>query len=386
MALCRADFDWGVAIASELIDRPSRGLVSSLHALIVAIREQEPNRARALCLAALDAGDDGLAGAVARAYWSPHWVGRRNETDVEIIERLIEAEEPVRAVAVAGVGVLATVEPDVAARIAADVVVGHSAAVAEELCNVFDPDHGMSPDKATNAQLESVLAKLVEIQSIDNHAIRAFLDRAGARVPRAVIELLIARIKHKDASPAQQRYEPIPHRGIPGDVISGATHDTLIELLEMVQGLEVPKGSEHYLPGLYRIATRSFSSEGVAALADFVAAAKTREQIERAARLSEVAPPFFVFEQRSLVESMLVKAASIDEEALGSVKYRLGNSTVNLTRMGPVGEPFPEDVALIDRVAVALDELDPDSPLAGFYRELGEGAEARIRRQVEDDD
>ncbi|TMK57394.1 MAG: hypothetical protein E6G51_06410 [Actinobacteria bacterium] len=386
MALCRADFAWGVAIASELIDRPSRGLVSSLHALIVAIREQEPNRARALCLAALDAGDDGLAGAVARAYWSPHWVGRRNETDVEIIERLVEAEEPVRAVAVAGVGVLATVEPDVAARIAADVVVGDSAAVAEELCNVFDPDHGMSPDKATDAQLESVLAKLVEIQSIDNHAIRAFLDRAGARVPRAVIELLIARIKHKDASPAQQRYEPIPHRGIPGDVICGATHDTLIELLEMVQGLEVPKGSEHYLPGLYRIATRSFSSEGVAALADFVAAAKTREQIERAARLSEVAPPFFVFEQRSLVESMLVKAASIDEEALGSVKYRLGNSTVNLTRMGPVGEPFPEDVALVDRVAVALDELDPDSLLAGFYRELGEGAEARIRRQVEDDD
>nr|MDQ3724999.1 restriction endonuclease [Actinomycetota bacterium] len=134
MALCRADFDWGLAIASELIDNPSRSLVSSLHALIVAIREQDADRARALCLAALDAGDEGLAGAVARAYWSPHWVGSRNETDVEIIERLVEAEEPVRAVAVAGVGVLATVEPDVAARIAVDVVVGDSAAVAEELC------------------------------------------------------------------------------------------------------------------------------------------------------------------------------------------------------------------------------------------------------------
>lgn len=386
MALCRADFDWGMAIASELIERPSRSLVLSLHALIVAIREQDADRARALCLAALDAGDEGLAGAVARAYWSPHWVGSRNETDVEILERLVEAEEPVRAVAVAGVGVLATVEPDVAARIAADVVVGDSAAVAEELCNVFDPDHGMSPDKATDAQLESVLSKLVEIESIDDHAIKAFLDRAGARVPKAVIELLVARIRHKDNSPSQRRYEPIPHRGIPGDLISGATHDTLVELLEKVHGLEVPKGSEHYLPGLYRIATRTFSPEGVAALADFVVAAQTREKIERAARLTEAAPPFFVFEQRALVESMLVKAASIDEETLESVMYRLGNSTINLTRMGPVGEPFPEDVALIDRVAVALDELDPDSLLAGFYRQLGEGAEARVRRQVEDDD
>jgi hypothetical protein len=386
MALCGADFDWGVAIASELIDRPSRGLVSSLHALIVAIREQDPDRARTLCLVALDAGDEELAGAIARAYWSPHWVGSRNETDVEIIERLVEAEEPIRAVAVAGVGVLATVEPDIAARIAADVVVGDSAAVAEELCNVFNPDHGMSPDKATDAQLESTLAKLVEIESIDDHAIKAFLDRAGVRVPKAVMELLIARIRHKDNSPSQRQYEPIPHGGISGDLISGATHDVLIELLEMVHGLEVPKSSEHYLPGLYRIATRTFNPEGVAALADFVAAAKTREQIERAARLTEAAPPFFVFEQRALVESMLVKAASIDEETLDSVKYRLGNSTINLTRMGPVGEPFPEDIALIDRVAVALDELDPDSLLASFYRELGAGAEARVRRQVEDDD
>nr|MDQ3724382.1 hypothetical protein [Actinomycetota bacterium] len=243
-----------------------------------------------------------------------------------------------------------------------------------------------SPDKATDAQLESMLSKLVEIESIDDHAIKAFLERAGARVPKAVIELLIARITHKDNSPSQRRYEPIPHRGIPGDLISGATHDTLVELLEMVHGLEVPKGSEHYLPGLYQIATRTYSPEGVAALADFVAAAKTREQIERAARLTEAASPFFVFEQRALVESMLVKAASIDEETLDSVKYRLGNSTINLTRMGPVGEPFPEDVALVERVAVALDELDPNSLLAGFYRKLGEGAEARVRRQVEDDD
>jgi len=83
---------------------------------------------------------------------------------------------------------------------------------------------------------------------------------------------------------------------------------------------------------------------------------------------------------------MLAAAGAYGEDTFDRVRYLLGNSTVNLTRIGPIGEPAPEDVALIDRVVVALEELDPDSLAAAFYRELGEGAERRIRRQVEDDD
>jgi hypothetical protein len=384
MAICNLNLDYGSAMAEELIENPEHRLVPTLHALIVAIRDQDPDRARGLCLLALDRGDERLAGATARAYWSAQWLPTRNEIDVEILERLIEVEEPVRAIAVAGVARLATAEPETSARIATDIVVEEATAVAEELCGVFDPDHGMSPDGASDAQLEVVLGKLVEIESIDEHEIKLFLRNAGARVPKAVIELLIARIERKDTS-EHRRYEPIPHRGISGDLVSGASTDTLTELIEMVQAMSVSRGVEHWLSGLYRIVTRSFGADGIAALSRFVDRAKTKEEIERAARLTEAAPPSFIFEQRALVESILTAAAKFGEDTFERVKYLLGNCTINLTRIGPVGESAPEDVALVDRVAVALEELDPNSLIATFYRELGENAELRIRRQIEDD-
>jgi hypothetical protein len=386
MSICALDLGHGVAMVDVLLDDPEHRLVAALHPLIVAIRGQDADRARQLSLVALDRGDKRLAEAVARAYWTAQWLPSRDDTDVEILERLIEIEEPVRAIAVAGVGMLATADPQTAARIATDVVVVDAMAVANELCAVFDPDHGMSPDEATDAQLESILEKLVEIESIDSHEIKVFLENAGARVPKAVIELLVARIKYKDGLERNSRYEPIPHHGIPGDLVSGASTETLVELIEMVQALKVSRGVDHWLSGLYRIATRSFGADGVAALGEFVARGGSKEEIERAARLTEDAPPSFVFENRELVESMLTAAAAIDEQTLERVKYLLGQSTYDLTRIGPVGEAAPEDVTLLERVAVALEELDPDSLVASFYRELGEDAEFRIRRQVEDDD
>jgi hypothetical protein len=385
MAICAADLDYGTAIAERLIAEPEHRLIPVLHALVVAIRSQDPGWARHLCLVALDRGDDRLAGAVARAYWTAQWTPTRNATDVEILERLVELEESIRATAVAGVAMLATVDPETAARIATDVVVGRSMTVAKELCGVFDPDQGMSPDLATDAELESVLGRLVEVDSIDEHEIKLFLQNAGARVPKAVISLLIARIEHKEG-PGLPRYEPVPLHGLPGDLVSGASTDTLIELIEMVQTTRVSRQVEHWLPGLYRIATRSFGADGVAALAKLVEQATTKEEIERAARLTEQAPPGFIFEQGSLVESMLTTAAEIGEQTYDRVKYLLGQSTINLTRMGPVGEPAPEDLALVDRVAVVLEELDPDSLAASFYRELGEDADLRVRRQVEEVD
>jgi hypothetical protein len=385
-ALAEVKFDYGVQIARIAVESPTLQIGKWLGSLIAAIRAQDVELARSICLQALDGGDSTLSGGIARSYWSAAWISERSERDIEILERLLHTEEPrIRAIALHGVAALGEEDGPVGAALAAEVFVGDSLDVAEALCGAFEPETGIPPEAVSDAQLESVLRQLVEIKSIEEHAISNFLKYAGGRVPRAVVELLLARISHRPGV-SDRRYQPLPYRPFNGDLVSGAGEEELKRLIRLVRDVKLEEGVESFwLPRLFRIVSRDFSPSGVEALAELAEAGDDGD-LERAVSLTECAPTSFVFEHRDFVELVLGRVAGREDDFAQRITYLLGRSAADEWRTGPVGEPFPQDVELRDRATRARDQSPSTSPVRDFFGDLAGRAERQIQHQIEFED
>jgi hypothetical protein len=385
-ALSEAQDDLAIEIASLAIEEPSLRVARWLGPLVAAIRDRSPDLARDVSLRALDSGDAQLIEGVARSYGSQGWLANRTARDIEIIERLLQAEEPrTRSIALHGVATLAEEDSRGAAALAVEVLVGDSAEIADALCGAFDPEMGIAVEALTDAQLASILRQLVEIESIEDHSIVNFLVYAGGRVPEAVVELFLERIARR-AEDSERGYQPLPFEPLSADLVSGAAEKELALLIRRVgeTGIE-EKIETFWLARLFRIVSRRFCPTAVGFLEELVRAG-SEVMLERAVALTECAPTPFVFEHTDFVNLVLDQLNGKDEDFRQRIIYLLGRSATDQWRTGPVGEPFPQDVRLLERATQARDESSRGTPSWDFFDGMVRSAEGQIKHQEDFED
>ena len=106
-------------------------------------------------------------------------------------------------------GSLAEASQRVAIDLARDVEVGDSEVLASELCQLFYSGWGLPFGQLTVDDLNVLLSKLESVQDIDDFHINAFLVKASGQDAKAVVALLLTRIKKKGNEGTSYRALPI---------------------------------------------------------------------------------------------------------------------------------------------------------------------------------
>ena len=332
---------------------------------------------------ALGGGSNILRRGVASSYQSRGWAHNATTQDIENIRELLGHEDMVvRRLAIGSLGSLAEASQRAAIDLAKNVELGDSEVLASELCQLFYGGWGLPFGQLTVDDLNVLLSKLKDVQDIDDSYINTFLVKASELDARAVVELLLTRIK-KEGNEGTG-YRALPSLGFHDRLIGLATSPDQENMLREIRDASLEPGwsVEYRIPHLFREVSSDFeSAAGLKVLNEWIDSGKA-DRIRSAARLVSGAQPAFVFKRVGFISNLLERAHSASSDCYQSVASGLASSALSGSRSGTPGQPMPEDVAIRDQASAVASQFDPGSPAYRFYASLAEGAQTSIRNDL----
>ena len=251
-----------------------------------------------------------------------------------------------------------------------------------ELCELFYGRWGVPFEQLTTDDLNALLSKLEDVQDIDEHYINAFLGRASELDARAVVRLLLNRIRRRRNE--ETSYTPLPHGGIQDPPIDLAKSSDQESILREVRDASLEQGwrIHFWIPQLFREISSGFESATSLKVLDEWIDSGNADRITAAAHLLSEARPEFVFKHIGFVTKLLERAQAASYDCYQSVSSSLAASAQSGGRSGTLGEPMPQDVALRDQASAVATQFDAGSPASWFYSSLAEHAKASIKNQL----
>ncbi|MCA9665984.1 MAG: SAP domain-containing protein [Myxococcales bacterium] len=379
--------------AHELCERvfadPTRPLASCLSALVSGIRDEDPDAAGRLVRRALDTGVAGLVQQIAHGYAWCAWCARRcADDDVEAIERATQhADENVRLVAIDAVRRLAQVNPPAAAALVTDIDLGGSERLAKELCTVLDRRHGVPLDRLSDEQVERILGRLLLVPEIDGYHVGQFLAAASGRAPKALVELLLARIQHERDGDGP-KYVPMPHQGFRHGLQGVARSPQYPALVRRVRdailAAKPHSAARFWLPVLFREITE-LNEVALGALDEWVDGGGEAE-IEAVSDLLSHARSGFVFARVQWISRLLEAAYRVGAECYRHVASGLRRSARSGAYTRTPGVPSGRLLGMRAAAEAALATLSAASPAHRFYAALRDSAQHNIDHELERDE
>lgn len=234
--------------------------------------------------------------------------------------------------------------------------------------------------------LTRLVNECVEVPELEDYYVEHFLAVAAAIIPDVVVRLLLARIERAHEND-RQGFKPLPFDRIPikRDLLVG--HAGYEQLLREIRDALRPKSWQRHewVPRLFRTVAQLDDARTLRVLGEWVDSGDV-EKIEDVAQLLTKAPPSFVFDQADFVARLLEAAKIGDVETEKRVRAHLAEPLISQPRSGGGGEPFPQDVALLNRAREAAARFTAGSPAARFYRDIERYAEGQIRGKLLSDE
>lgn len=368
--LSESNPSYAARICEALIDRyPDSSLSPYLYPLLYGVKIQKFEIALALAQRAVDTENTILCKAIAGRYWN-----------LEITKKLLCRKElEIKTLAIGSLLAIKDTQPQVAIEIAMTVDLDSSTDLASELCQLFNPQNGILPDKLTNEQLNSLIWKLERITNIENSEISQFFAYAAKRSPRAVIQLLLKRIERYEQN-ADPQYKPLPsiafHHGLDGVAESAEYADILRDIRD--RALQCSGQTASWLPKLFTEVSRNFTPVSLDVLNEWVDSGEATK-INAVGCLLSNAFSGFVFSHVEFVKNLLEKADSAGEKCCQIVSSYLRRSAIS----GSSGELFIEEFNYLhdDRASIVANQLIFGSPGHQFYDSLVQYYKASIKQQ-----
>lgn len=377
------DPEFAADLCDIIVDNPNGPLAPHLHALLTSVRKWSVERARDIGQRAMREGSVILCSGVALSYQSWEWADNAAKEDIEVIRELLNHEDiNVRRLAIGSLSSLAEANPKLAIDLAKGVEVGDNVHLAKELCQLFSDGGGVPFRELTPGDLKTLLSKLEDVQKLDDFNIRTFLVKASEQDARAVVGLLMARIRKNDNEGT--RYEALPILGFREPLIGLATSPDHEKILREIRDILLePGGASEYLIGkLFREVSLNFESAVSLKVLDEWINSGDAARIQSAARLVFHANPQFVFKNVEFIANLLERAYDASSDCHRSVASNLRSSAISGPRSGTPGRPMSEDVAIRDQAAAIASQFDAGSPPYRFYDSLVNFAEASIREDL----
>ena len=381
--LGNTDPEFAAGLCDIIVDNLNGPLAPYLQSLLTNVRIWNAERARGIGQRALRGGSPILCRGVASSYQSRRWADNAKAEDIEVIRELLDHDDlDVRGLAIGSLATLAEAFPKVAIDLAKGVEVGDNVSLAKRLCELFSDGWGVPFRELTPDDLKGLLSKLEDVQEIDDYYINAFLVKASELDAKAVVGLLLNRIRKK--SNKGPRYDALPTLGFRDPLIGLAAspdHETILR--EIRDTSPEPGWSvEYWLPQLFREVSLGFESAASLKVLNEWINSGDAVRIESAARLVSAAQPEFVFKQVGFIANLLERAHAVSSDCYRSVASNLASGALSGTRSGTPGQPMPEDVAIRDQASAVKSQFDAGSPPYRFYASLAKSAEASIKDKL----
>lgn len=375
--------EFAADLCDIIVNNPNGPLAPHLHSLLTNVRKWSVERARDIGQRAMRGGSIILCSGVALSYQSWEWADNAAEEDIEVIRELLNHEDiNVRRLAIGSLFSLAEANPKLAIDLAKGVEVGDSVHLAKELCQLFSNGGGVPFRKLTPDDLKTLLSKLEDVQKLDDFNIRTFLVKASEQDARAVVDLLMARIRKNDNEGT--RYEALPILGFREPLIGLAASPDHEKFLREIRDIMLEPGgaSEYLIEKLFREVSLNFeSAASLKVLNEWINSGDVA-RIQSAARLVFHANPEFVFKNVEFTANLLERAYDASYDGHRSVASSLMSCAISGPRSGTPGQPMSEDVALKDKALAVKSQFNAGSPSYKFYDSLAKWAAASIREDL----
>lgn len=391
-------FLWALAEASPLlakglvhkgIEDGDELIIPSLPNLLFHVRKM--NEADALLLAqnASVSKKESVRRAVAHYFSYSVRPEVINDQEVELVGQLArDPDEGVRARVASGIGHLAEARLSAAIHLAKTIECGPGNDVTHQLFMslMFSPGQRGVLEKASDADVASLVSKLCDVPSIDDHSVNEFLAYAAKRVPNEVVELLLGRISRcvgRDVN----AFRPMPYDGHP-DLSALVDHPDYSKWLRRVrdQYVRAEPLERFWLPRLYDRLTKQYSTESGFRVLDEWIIEGEEEHIVSAAGLFSDASRRQVFSNIEWVAALIRTASKTSDECLKRVSARLYGAVISEGKSGTPGKPFPQDIQLKEQASNIAVSLQDGSPERKFFASLVDYAEREIQRAITDDE
>ena len=379
--------EFAAGLCDIIVDNPNGPLALHLHSLLTNVRQWSADRARDIDQRALKGGSDILCSGVALSYPSGGWADNATGEDVEVIRELLNYEDiDVRGLAIGSLAALAEAHPKVAIGLAKDVEIGGNVHLAEKLYRLFSDGGGVPFQDLTSDDLKSLLSKLEGVQEIEDYGINAFLVKASEQDARAVVGLLLTRIRKKDDEGS--KYDPLPILGFRrplAGLADSPDHENILRQIRDIS-LEPELSDGYWMPKLFREASLDFESAASLKVLNEWINSGDAARIQSAAHLISRAQPEFVFKNVEFTANLLGRASDANSDCYRSAASNLRVCAISGPRSGTPGRPMSEDVAIRDQASAVMKQFDAGSPQYRFYASLVQSAEAFIEDELRIDE
>ena len=378
-----SDPEFAAGLCDIIVDNPNGPLAPYLHSLLINVRIWNAERARGTGRHAMRGGSPILCRGVASSYKPRRWADNATAEDIEVIRELLDHDDVgVRGLAIGSLAALAEAFPRDAVELAKGVEVGDNVHLAENLCQLFSNKWGVPLQELKSADIKVLLSKLEDVLEVDNHYINTFLAKASEQDPRAVVGLLLTRIRKSGGKGAS--YHPLPLLEFRDPLIGLAASPDQETILREIRdtSLDPESSVEGWIPQLFREVSLGFeSAPSLKVLNEWINSGNA-DNIKSAARLVSGAQPEFVFNNVEFISNLLERAYAASTDCYRSVDSNLASSALSGTRLGTAGQPMPEDVAIRDQATAVKSQFDAGSPPYRFYDSLVKSAEASIKDKL----
>jgi hypothetical protein len=234
-------------------------------------------------------------------------------------------------------------------------------------------------------QLEVLLRKLVETETLDDYIVQHLLIEAANRSPQMTVRTLIERIRRSED--AGSDYRPLPYIWAVDGMANVTETNEAEAILSDIFNLSTRDTWQcrFWAPKLFRAVSGGLGPAVLALLQRWIRLGDGGRLIAVSNLLSD-APSGFVLTKTDFVAQLLQRAAAVGEDCLNQVRSALFSSALSGVRSAAPGEPFLEDVERRDQAASIAAGMAPGSPAQRFYADLVSDAERSIKDKLSRDE
>ena len=381
-----SDPEFAAGLCDIIVDDPNGALAPYLQPLLSNVRIWNAERARGIGQRALAGSSNILCRGVALSYQYHGWAGNATTEDIEIIRELLGHPDMYgRRFAIGSLGALAEARQRDAIDLAKGVEVGDNVILAKELCELFVAGRLHFGD-LTADDINAFLSKLEDTQDIDDFYINAFLVKASEQDAKAVVGLLLTRIRSKSTKGIG--YHALPSLGFQNPLIGLATSPGKETFLREIRDASLEPGwpIDYWVPQLFREVSSGFESAASLKVLEEWINSGNADKIKSAAHLVSGAQQTFVFKHVAFVSNLLERAQVAGDDCYQSVTSGLASSALSGGYSGTPGEPMPRYVEIREQASAVASQYDAGSPAYRFYVSLAESADAFISEQLRRDE
>lgn len=255
--------------------------------------------------------------------------------------------------------------------------------VISPILGLFDQRFGtLKLSDLNSSKLDCIMKALVSLKDIDYH-VEPFLDELAQTAPEKVIDLLLKRIDHCisiESEDMLHSYSPIPYEAR-STSLSIDSNVALGLFLEWMQGVpdawQVSYFGERLLKYIKLPSLLLYKEASDLLSVDYDANERIIKVLVRAL------PRDFLWTNYENVQYILNTASKNSGDCFNKIKSSLFGIALGGTKSGAVGQPFPSDVELRDKMKEVIGKLSPTSVAYGLYSDLYNYALQEISRADE---